>query len=133
MFELLTGARPFGAPRGVNALPSNAPLASQRVTESEAELIGGMKAAQLRKALQGDLDAIIAKALEADPSQRYGSAAAFADDIRRYERHEPISARHISRLMLARKFVRRHRLATALTAGPVAPFLGAAPRNGLGA
>jgi eukaryotic-like serine/threonine-protein kinase len=124
LFELLTGARPFDAPRGVNALPNNAPLASQRVTESEAELIGGMKAAQLRKALQGDLDAIIAKALETDPSQRYGSAAAFADDIRRYERHEPISARHVGRLMLARKFVRRHRLATALTAGLVAALLG---------
>jgi tetratricopeptide (TPR) repeat protein len=124
LFELLTGARPFDAPRGVNALPRNAPLASQRVTESEAELIGGMKAAQLRKTLQGDLDAIIAKALETDPSQRFRSAAAFADDVQRYQRHEPISARHIGRLMLARKFVRRHRLATALTAGLVAALLG---------
>ena len=124
LFELLTGARPFDAPRGVKALPGNAPLASQRVTESAAELTGGMKAAQLRRALQGDLDAIIAKALETDPHQRYRSAAAFADDVQRYERHEPISARHIGRLMLARKFVRRHRLATALTAGLVAALFG---------
>jgi serine/threonine-protein kinase len=115
LFELLTGVRP---------LSSNAPLASQRVTETEADLIGSIKAAQLRKALQGDLDAIIAKALESDPAQRYRSAAAFAEDVQRYQRHEPISARHIGRLMLARKFVRRHRLATALTAGLVAALLG---------
>ena len=124
LFELLTGARPFDATRNVNALPSNAPLASQRVTEAEAELIGGIKAAQLRKALQGDLDAIIAKALESDPAQRYRSAAAFGEDVQHYQCHEPISARHIGRLMLAGKFVRRHRLATALTAGLVAALLG---------
>jgi tetratricopeptide (TPR) repeat protein len=123
LFELLTGARPFKAARGVNALSSNAPLASQRVAEAEADLIGGIKAAQLRKALQGDLDAIIAKALESDPAQRYRSAAAFAEDVQRYQCHEPISARHIGRLMLARKFERSHRLASALTAGLVAALL----------
>jgi tetratricopeptide (TPR) repeat protein len=123
LFELLTGTRPFDAPRGLKALPGNAPLASQRVTETEAKLIGGMKAAQLRKTLQGDLDAIVAKALENDPAQRYGSAAAFAADLLCYQRHEPISARHIGRLTLAGKFVRRHRLATALAAGLVVALL----------
>jgi serine/threonine-protein kinase len=75
LFELLTGARPFDAVRGVNTHSSSAPLASQRVTEAEAQLIGGLKSAQLRKSLQGDLDAILAKALETDPAQRYRSAA----------------------------------------------------------
>src|SRR5262249_17040068 len=84
---------------------------------------GGLKAASLRHALQGDLDAIIAKSLENDPSRRYGSAEALADDLRRYRRHEPISARRIGRLTLARKFVRRHRIAVSLTTALVLALL----------
>ena len=115
LFELLTGARPFTSQQRAQSESRDPPLASQRVTEAEAAVIGGLKAAALRHALQGDLDAIIAKALEHDPSQRYRAAEALADDLHRYQRHEPISARRISRLMLARKFVRRHRIAVGLT------------------
>jgi eukaryotic-like serine/threonine-protein kinase len=41
----------------------------------------------------GALDAIVAKAVKKNPAERYGSATALADDLRRFLLHEPISAR----------------------------------------
>jgi eukaryotic-like serine/threonine-protein kinase len=43
--------------------------------------------------LRGDLDTIVAKALKKKPTERYSSVTAFADDLRRYLRLEPISTR----------------------------------------
>jgi eukaryotic-like serine/threonine-protein kinase len=64
-----------------------------------------------------DLDTIMAKALRKVPSDRYASVTAFADDLRRYLRHEPVSARPDSLDYRVRKFVRRNRTAvTAATA-----------------
>lgn len=63
--------------------------------------------------LRGDLDTIVARALKKDPAERYGSVGAFADDLRRYLRHEPVSARPDSLAYRAGKFVRRHARATA--------------------
>ncbi len=47
---------------------------------------------QLRQQLQGAIDAIVLKALEPQRARRYGSAAAFADDIRRYLDHKSVMA-----------------------------------------
>jgi serine/threonine-protein kinase len=71
---------------------------------------------KLRRLLQGDLDTIVAKALKKNSLERYASATAFADDLRRYLAHEPISARPDTLAYRARKFVRRNRLAVALAA-----------------
>jgi tetratricopeptide (TPR) repeat protein/tRNA A-37 threonylcarbamoyl transferase component Bud32 len=43
--------------------------------------------------VRGDLGTIVHKALKKDPAERYTSAAAFAEDLRRYLDHEPIRAR----------------------------------------
>lgn len=64
-----------------------------------------------RRCVRGDLDMIIAHALEDDPARRYSSAAAFAADIRAHLENRPVSARPGSRTYLARKFVKRHRVA----------------------
>jgi tetratricopeptide (TPR) repeat protein len=61
----------------------------------------------------GDLDNILAKALHKDPNQRYQTVDVFADDLRRYLRHEPVRARRDSIAYRARKFVRRHRAGVA--------------------
>ena len=63
----------------------------QAVTRHAAQC--GTTAIGLRRALRGDLDAIVAKALKKNASERYATVTALADDIRRYLRHEPISAR----------------------------------------
>ena len=74
---------------------------------------------KLSRLLRGDLDTIVAKALKKNPQERYASVRAFADDLRRYLRHEPISARPETIAYRAVKFIRRHRrsvMATALAA-----------------
>jgi serine/threonine-protein kinase len=72
----------------------------------------------------GDLDTIVAKALRKDPRERYQTAAAFADDLRRFLRHEPVSARPDSLAYRARKFARRNRWSVA-AAGSIALLAGA--------
>ncbi|HET7619856.1 MAG TPA: protein kinase [Vicinamibacterales bacterium] len=69
---------------------------------------------RLRLTLRGDLDTIVAKALKKDPAERYASVTALADDLRRYLRHEPISARPDTLRYRASRFVRRNRTAVAL-------------------
>ncbi|MEO6527564.1 MAG: protein kinase [Gemmatimonadaceae bacterium] len=57
----------------------------------------------------GDLDAVFSKALRKAPAERYQTAAAFADDLQRFLRDEPVRARGDSLGYRARKFVRRNR------------------------
>jgi serine/threonine-protein kinase len=71
--------------------------------------------ARVRRVLAGDLDNIVLKALSKDPGRRYGSVERFAEDLDRYLRGLPVSARADSRTYRAGKFVRRHRVA--VTAG----------------
>jgi non-specific serine/threonine protein kinase/serine/threonine-protein kinase len=56
-----------------------------------------------------DLEIIVAKAIDKEPARRYPSSAALADDLQRYLRDEPITARPASTLYQVRKLVRRHR------------------------
>jgi tetratricopeptide (TPR) repeat protein len=58
--------------------------------------------------VRGELDALAACALARDPARRYGSAAALAEDLRRYLVHEPLQALPRDPLYRARKFLRRH-------------------------
>ena len=68
----------------------------------------GMTSKQLRRLLHGDLDAIVARALKKDPHQRYPSVTAFADDLHRFLRHEPVSAGPDTIRYRTAKFIRRH-------------------------
>ena len=69
---------------------------------------------------RGDVETIVAKALEKDKSRRYASAGEFGADIRRYLADEPIVARPPSTTYQLQKFARRHK---ALVAGTSAVFL----------
>jgi serine/threonine-protein kinase len=71
---------------------------------------------KLKRAFRGDLDIIVAKALKKNPVERYVSVSALADDLRRYLKHEPISARPDTLAYRAKKFVRRNRTPVALAA-----------------
>jgi len=66
---------------------------------------------------RGDLETIVAKALEKDPARRYAAAADLAADLRRWLAHEPILARPPSALYHLHKFARRNK---ALVGGVVA-------------
>lgn len=68
----------------------------------------GTDPARLRRALRGDLDTIVLKALRKEPARRYPSAAALAEDIERYLDGAPVRARRDTLVYRTGKFVRRH-------------------------
>jgi serine/threonine-protein kinase len=110
LFELLTGSSPYSPDgRSLGAyehavLHEEVPLVSRAARLSES------------RALRGDLDAIVAKAMEKAPADRYASVEAFANDIERHLAQEPILARRRSFAYVARKFVRRNALTLAIGA-----------------
>ena len=72
---------------------------------------GGPDATRRARALRGDLDTLVARALKKQPAERYANAAALADDLRRHLAHEPISARPDTWAYRSSRFLRRHRWA----------------------
>jgi tetratricopeptide (TPR) repeat protein/predicted Ser/Thr protein kinase len=74
----------------------------------------------INRIYRGDVEIIVAKALEKEKARRYESAAALAEDIRRYLRDEPIVARRPSTAYQLEKFARRNK---AVVVGIAAVFL----------
>lgn len=62
-----------------------------------------------------DLSIICLKCLERDPKRRYPSALAFAEDLERWLRHEPIKARHIGIIGQGRRWLQRNPTTAAVT------------------
>ena len=101
IFEVLSGIdlAQFAAPGAVLPAPSSV------ATDAHA-----------RRALAGDLDRIVAKSMHPDPARRYETAAALADDIERYLAGRPVLATPDSVGYRVRKFLQRHRAASAIAA-----------------
>lgn len=105
LYEMLTGTLPYALPRG--ALHD----ALRAIGESPPR-----RPSQSVPALRGDLEVILLKALEKEPSARYASVPALADDLRRFLDDQPIAARPPGTVEQLRRFVRRNRAATAFSA-----------------
>ncbi len=122
LYVLLTGRHPVG-----EALESPATLIRAIVDQEPARVSDavvsetsgahvsvrhatarGTTPVKLRRLLRGDLDTIVSKAMKKNASERYSSVTALADDLRRFLRHEPISARPASLAYQVATFVRRH-------------------------
>jgi len=130
LYELLTGALPFDRDTLRKAAldevrrtirEKEPPRPSTRVKErgaaaTEAAARRRTEPARLASRLRGDLDSITLKALEKDRTRRYQTANAFAMDIRRYLRHEPVSAQSPGTLYRMQRFIRRHRVGAAAAA-----------------
>jgi serine/threonine-protein kinase len=128
LYELLTGYHPAGTDAHtpatlVKAIVNTEParpsdiVASTRTDIRAATTSASRRATtpeRLQRLLRGDLDTIISKALKKEPAERYLSVTALADDLRRYLKNEPISARPDTLTYRTVKFVRRHRTAVAL-------------------
>ena len=119
LFELLAGERAYNL-RGLS--PSRI---EQTVCERVPARPSTLAAAQERRRIATDLDAICLKALEKDPRQRYPTAGHLASDVARYLAGRPVKARTPTALYRIGKFVRRHRLRLSLAACAVALALGA--------
>jgi serine/threonine-protein kinase len=76
--------------------------------------------ARLRRELSGDLENILQRALQKNPLDRYHTVAAFADDVQRCLRGEPVQARPGSAWYRLGKFARRNRLAVGASIAVVA-------------
>ncbi len=98
LYELLTRQLPYDVRK---AMPHEA----LRIICEELPVPPRM----ISRALGGDLQTIILKALEKDAGRRYGSVSELADDIRRYLTNQPIRARPPSAAYLCSKWVMRHR------------------------
>lgn len=124
LYELLTGTRPHNPRYDSRASLEEAILqgelrrpSQQRLGES-ALALRRTTARALAHALTGDLDTIVLKALKTEPSERYLSAGAFAQDIANHLHNRPVSARPDSHWYRVGRFIARHKLtvATAATA-----------------
>ncbi len=98
LFELLAGRLPYS----VQGLP--VAEAARVIHDRDPDRLGSVDTS-----LRGDLETIVAKALEKDKARRYAGAAALAADLRRYLAGEPISARPASAWYHFRKFARRNK------------------------
>jgi eukaryotic-like serine/threonine-protein kinase len=108
LFELLAGRRPWSTR---DEAKTSAELIRLKLETDAPRLSEAAEQAQWRRTLRGDLDNIVAVALRRNPDERYRTAEALAQDLRRYLAHEPVSARPRSFGYLIAKFVQRNRAA----------------------
>ena len=97
-------------------LTSRAVLAHGRSGAATVERFG-MDAQTVSRQLIGDLDNIVAKALETDTGRRYGSVEQLDDDLRRFLQGEAVSAREGTVSYRAGKFIRRHKVGVGAVLG----------------
>ena len=133
LYELLTGRRAHRFARHTPAevarvvcevepeLPSTAATRSAvtgagdtgQGDSADASQARGLRPEALRRRLRGDLDTIVLKALQKEPTRRYSSADSLLEDLRRQAAGLTVLARPDSLTYRAGKFVRRHRVGAA--------------------
>jgi tetratricopeptide (TPR) repeat protein len=112
LYEALTGEVPFrGTPAAV----------LHQVLEEEPR-----PPRRLNEAIPRDLETVCLKALAKEPGRRYPTAAAFADDLRRFLMGEPVRARPVGRLGRLWRWCRRNPGMTSLAAALVVALAGGA-------
>lgn len=110
LYELLTGRPPFQAASSLEVL--NQVLDFEPVPPS-----------RLLPPVPPDLETICLKCLEKEPTRRYPSAQALADDLRRFLAHEPIQARPAGTMERMWKWARRRPALAGLIAAVVLAVL----------
>jgi len=104
LYELLTGRPPFRGQKPVETL--------RQVIEQEPT-----HPIMVNELADRDLATISLKCLDKNPSRRYGTALALAEDIERWQRHEPILARTAGPILRLRRWTVRNPALAVLIAG----------------
>jgi serine/threonine protein kinase/Tfp pilus assembly protein PilF len=120
LFELLTGSRPY-------TLANLAPAAAARVVcEQENRKPSSVRelSKQTKRELAGDLDTVVLKAMEKDPSRRYPTAGDLDEDLHRVLQGKPILAKPAKPIYRLTKFLKRHMTASLIAAAASAVVVG---------
>jgi eukaryotic-like serine/threonine-protein kinase len=121
LYETLTGRPPFRA--------ESPELVFHHLVHAEA-----VPPSRIQTGVPRDLEAICLKCLEKSPAARYATALELAEDLRRFERGDPIQARRIGKLRRLLKWTRRHPWQTTAAATVViaaSTFIGMTYRHNL--
>jgi tetratricopeptide (TPR) repeat protein len=110
LFWLLTGQSPYRC-----RTESAADIISA-VCVQEPERPSSAVPREKKRRLEGDLDAILLKALRKEPQHRYGSVEQFTDDLRRHLGGRPVLARGGAFRYRASKFMLRNKITVAAAA-----------------
>jgi serine/threonine-protein kinase len=128
LYEVVTGEKPYKLKRQSASALAEAVMNADVTWPSRR--VGNNTAANVpvrdARRIEGDLDAIIMKALKAQPEDRYATASALADDLERFLAHQPVLAQPDSWAYRARRFVQRHALATGAGAAVLIALLAGA-------
>jgi tetratricopeptide (TPR) repeat protein/tRNA A-37 threonylcarbamoyl transferase component Bud32 len=103
LYELLTGRPPFRADSTLQTL--------RQVVDAEP-----IRPRLLNPSVPRDLETVCMKCLEKEPSRRYATARALADDLLRFQNGQPVLARPIGRLARGGRWCRRNPIPAALVA-----------------
>jgi len=120
LYELLTGSKPFEFKtlggdyaellRVIRETEPQKPSARIQTTIVDgAALASALDASQLRRALAGDLDWVVMRALEKERTRRYATVNELAQDVERYLGDEPVLAAPPSTAYRLLKLVRRRK------------------------
>lgn len=129
LFELLTGRVPHpqrsAAPdKLISQLADEvAPRPSQALRETVGHT-GTARTTGSARIVSGDLDTIVATALQPEAARRYAGAAQLADDMRRWLDGRPIAAQPDTAGYRMRKFVARHRIAVGSASAVLLALIG---------
>src|SRR6266446_1096000 len=121
LYELLAGSLPYRVKAGASVGVLERVVQEARIERPSTQATGeaaearGISQVKLARRLRGDLDAIVLKALAKEKQERYGSAAALAEDLQRHLSGEPVEARPDRPAYRLGKFVLRHRVGVVAT------------------
>lgn len=121
LYELVTGAWPFGEPDSLLAGLERAVLEVEPHPPVKALTEEGAAKRAATRQIRGDLSKVLLKAIQAVPADRYNSVQDFAEDLKRYLAGEPVKLPGYGRVLLK---ARRTRVAAAigLLAGVAAAY-----------